>query len=156
MFIVSKMLLTLYDMVYCGVLVDCVQDVTYILRYGLLWCLCLLCPRCYLHCTTWSTAVSLLIVYKMLLTLYDMVYCNVLVDCVQDVTYILRHGLLWCLCLLCPRCYLHCTTWSTAVSLLIVSKMLLTLCDMVRCGVNVDCVQDVAYIVRHGLLRCPC
>ena len=37
---------------------------------------------------TWPTAMSTLIVYKMLLTLYDMVYCGVHVDCVQDVTNI--------------------------------------------------------------------
>ena len=79
----------------------------------------------------------MLIVYKMLQTLYDMVYCGVHVDCVQDVTYIVRHR-------------------STAVSMLIVYKMLLTLYDMVYCGVHVDCVQDVTNIVRHGLLRCPC
>ena len=96
---------------------------------------------------TWPTAMSMLIVYKMLLTLYDMAYCGVHVDCVQDVTYIVRHGLLWCPCLLCTRCYLHCTTWSTVVSMLIVSMMLLTLYDIVYCGVNVDCVQDVTYIV---------
>ena len=59
---------------------------------------------------------STLIVYKMLLTLYDMVYCGVHVDCVQDVT----------------------------------------LYDMVYCGVHVDCVQDVTYIVRHGLLCSGC
>ena len=47
-------------------------------------------------------------------------------------------------------------TWSTAMSMLIVSKMLLTLYDMVYCDVHVDCVQDVTNIVRHGLLRCPC
>ena len=47
---------------------------------------------------TWSTVVSMLIVSKMLLTLYDIVYYGVLVDCVQDLTYIVRHGLLWCPC----------------------------------------------------------
>ena len=95
MLIVSKMLLTLYVMVYCGVHVDCVQDVIYIVRHFLLRCRCgpLRCPyllstRCNLHCMAWSTAMSMLIVSKMLLTLYDMVYCGVHVDCVQDVTYI--------------------------------------------------------------------
>ena len=78
MLIVSRMLLTLYDMVYCDVHVDCVQDVAYIVRH---------------------------------------VHCGVHVDCVQDVTYIVRH---------------------------------------VHCGVHVDCVQDLTYIVRHGPLRCPC
>ena len=28
--------------------------------------------------------------------------------------------------------------------------------DMVYCGVYVDCVQDVTNIVRDRLLRCPC
>ena len=95
MLIVYKMLLTLYDMVYCGVHVDC--------------------PRCCLHCNDTvycgvhvdcvqdvsyilRNMVSMLIVYKMLLTLYDMVYCDVHVDCVQDVTNIVRHGLLQCPC----------------------------------------------------------
>ena len=67
MLIVSKMLLTLYDMVYCGVHVDCVQDVTNIVRH--------------VHVVYCGVHVDL---YKMLQTLYD----NVHVDCVQDVTNI--------------------------------------------------------------------
>ena len=90
MLIVYKMLLTLYDMVLRVLVIV----LTYIL--------------------------SMLIVYKMLLTLYDMVYCGVHVDCVQDVTNIVRHGLLRC-----PCC---------------VYKMLQTLYDMVYCSVHVDCV----------------
>ena len=60
---------------------------------------------------SWSTAVSMLIVSKMLLTLYDMVYCGVDVDCVQDATYIV---------------------------------------NIFHCGVDIDCVQDITYIVRQG------
>ena len=69
---------------------------------------------------TWSTAVSMLmlIVSKMLLTLYDMVYYGVHVDCVQDVTL---------------------------YDTLLIVYMLLTLYDY--CGVHVDCVQDVTNIV---------
>ena len=70
---------------------------------------------------TWPTAMSTLIVYKMFLTLYDMAYymhcttCPCCVHCVltrhvtavsivQDITNIVRHGLLHvdCVSMLCP------------------------------------------------------
>ena len=92
---------TLYDMVYCSVHVDCVQDVTNIV--------------------TWSTAVSMLIVYRMLQTLYDMVYCDVHVDCVYD--KMLDVNIVYCGDMV--------QDVTTAVSMLIVYKMLLTLYDMV-------------------------